>query len=125
MDRALPSWWSWHCLQGRPLTCTLNFGPGANFWISDQFGINLNGTGKWSLNNGDHLYTHNHFQYSASLMYRFIDNDDDNDGVKNKVDDCPNVPGVAENNGCPEESNDRDGDGVVDAIDKCPDVYGS
>ena len=110
-------------LQGNHAGVTLNFGPGANFWISEQFGINLNGTGKWSLNNGDHLYNTSHFQYSASLMYRFIDNDDDNDGVKNKVDDCPNVPGVAENNGCPEESNDRDGDGVVNALDKCPDVY--
>lgn len=102
---------------------SLNFGPGANFWISEQFGVNLNGTGKWALNHGDNLYSSNHFQYSASLMYRFIDNDDDKDGVKNNIDDCPNVPGVAANNGCPEESNDRDGDGVINTLDKCPDVY--
>ena len=56
-------------------------------------------------------------------MYKFIDNDDDNDGIKNKVDDCPNVPGVAKNKGCPEEIFDRDGDGISDAIDDCPDVY--
>ena len=103
---------------------SLNFGPGANFWISEQFGVNVNGTGKWLLNNGENLYATNHFQYSASLMYRFIDNDDDNDGVKNSADDCPNVPGVAENNGCPEEA-DSDGDGVVDSIDACPNVYGT
>jgi outer membrane protein OmpA-like peptidoglycan-associated protein len=76
------------------------------------------------LNHGDNLYNSNHIQYSASLMYRFINNDDDNDGVKNSNDDCPNVAGVASNNGCPEEINDRDGDGVVDAIDNCPDIYG-
>ena len=111
--------------QGNKASVTLNFGPGANFWISEQFGVNFNGTGKWALNDGEDLYATNHFQYSASLMYRFIDNDDDNDGVKNSEDDCPNVPGVAENNGCPEEINDRDGDGVVDAIDNCPDVYGT
>ena len=102
----------------------LNFGPGANFWVSDQFGVNLNGTGKWYLNSGDEQYGSNHFQFSASLMYRFINNnDDDDDGVKNSIDDCPNVPGVASNNGCPEESNDRDGDGVINALDKCPDEY--
>mgnify|MGYP000901761590 CR=1 FL=1 len=111
--------------QGSYADLSLNFGPGANFWLSDQFGVNVNGTAKWALNHGDNLHGTNHFQYSASLMYRFIDNDDDNDGVKNKVDNCPNVPGVAENNGCPEEIKDRDGDGVVDAVDSCPDVYGT
>ena len=109
--------------QGNNAGVTLNVGPGANVWFTDQFGVNLNGTGKFHLNHNDNLYGTNHFQYSASLMYRFINNDDDNDGVKNSVDDCPNVPGVAANNGCPEESNDRDGDGVVNALDKCPDEY--
>jgi len=109
----------------------LNIGPGANFWITDQFGLNLNGTGKWVLKQGEKLYNTNHFQYSASLMYRFMDNDDDNgdddnDGVKNKVDDCPDVFGVARNNGCPEEEvYDRDGDGIADSNDECPDVYGT
>ena len=102
---------------------TLNAGPGANIWFTDQFGLNLHGTGKWHLNHNDNLYGTNHFQYSASLMYRFINNDDDNDGVKNSVDDCPNVPGVAANNGCPEEPSDRDGDGVIDTLDNCPDTY--
>jgi len=109
--------------QGSNAGVSLNFGPGANFWISDEFGVNLNGTAKWHLNHDDNQYGTNHFQYSASLMYRFINKDDDNDGVKNSVDDCPNVFGVAANNGCPEESNDRDGDGVINALDKCPDVY--
>ncbi len=103
---------------------TLNFGSGVNFWISEQFGINFNGTAKIGFNQGNDLYNPNHIQYSASLMYRFIDNDADNDGVKNKVDDCPDVPGVAENNGCPEEV-DSDGDGVVDIIDNCPNEYGT
>lgn len=58
-------------------------------------------------------------------MYRFTDMDYDNDGVKNKFDDCPNVRGTSQNNGCPEENYDRDGDGVTDAIDNCPDVFGT
>jgi len=105
---------------------TLNVGLGVNIWFSDQFGLNLNGTGKWTLNKEE--YNSNHFQYSTSLMYRFAsrDKDDDNDGVKNKMDDCPNVSGVARNNGCPEEEvYDRDGDGIADSNDECPDVYGT
>jgi hypothetical protein len=42
--------------QGSHADITLNFGPGANFWISEQFGINLNGTAKWALNHGDQEY---------------------------------------------------------------------
>ena len=109
---------------------TLNFGPGVNFWFSDRFGLNLNGTGKWMLNPEKELHKTNHLQYSASLMYRFKGNqpkerDDDNDGIKNSLDDCPNVSGVAENNGCPEDINDSDGDGFSDTLDKCPEEYGT
>jgi len=104
----------------------LSLGPGANFWFTDQFGLNLNSTAKWVMDYDDkEKFNSNHFQFSASLMYRrFLDNDDDNDGVKNSIDDCPNVVGVASNNGCPEEISDRDGDGVVDGVDDCPDAYG-
>jgi OmpA-OmpF porin, OOP family len=107
---------------------SLNLGPGANFWFSEQFGLNINSTAKWLIDHKEEeVYNSNHFQLSASLMYRFIDNDDDNDGVKNSDDDCPNVPGVATNNGCPEEiiELDQDGDGIVDAVDNCPEVYGT
>jgi outer membrane protein OmpA-like peptidoglycan-associated protein len=36
------------------------------------------------------------------------------------VDACPDVPGPAATQGCP----DRDGDGILDKDDKCPDVKG-
>lgn len=106
---------------------TLNLGPGANIWFTNRFGINLNGTGKWISNNENVLYNTNHFQYSASLMYRLIHNDKDNDGVRNKDDKCPKISGTIANNGCPpeEQTNDRDGDGVMDAFDHCPDVFGT
>ena len=106
---------------------TLNFGTGVNFWFSDRFGLNLNGTAKWMLNNENKLYMTNHIQYSTSLMYSFIGKqhkDRDNDGVNNSIDECPDVFGVPQNNGCPEiVQSDRDGDGVTDANDECPDVY--
>ncbi len=47
--------------------------------------------------------------------------DADNDGISDKKDKCPDVPGVEENMGCPA---DRDKDGVYDATDNCPDVMG-
>jgi outer membrane protein OmpA-like peptidoglycan-associated protein len=49
-----------------------------------------------------------------------LSNDNDHDGVPNKTDACPDVPGSAKAGGCP----DKDGDGVADALDKCPDVPG-
>lgn len=50
--------------------------------------------------------------------------DSDADGIRDDVDECPNVPGIAfaKRNGCPP---DKDDDGVDDASDKCPDARGS
>ena len=42
--------------------------------------------------------------------------DIDGDGVKDKKDKCPNVPGLKEFNGCP----DTDRDGIEDSKDFCP-----
>ncbi|HRB30933.1 MAG TPA: OmpA family protein [Ferruginibacter sp.] len=46
--------------------------------------------------------------------------DRDNDGIADADDKCPDVPGLASLQGCP----DKDGDGIADADDKCPDVAG-
>lgn len=46
--------------------------------------------------------------------------DTDGDGIPDDEDDCPNTPGLAEFNGCP----DTDGDGIPDHLDLCPDVAG-
>ncbi len=54
--------------------------------------------------------------------------DTDGDGVSNRVDRCPTVPGPPENNGCPLPDGgipDRDGDGVADYVDQCPDQAGT
>ena len=45
------------------------------------------------------------------------DDDRDGDGVLNTDDVCPDTPGTAETNGCP----DSDSDGVIDKNDNCPD----
>ena len=50
--------------------------------------------------------------------------DTDGDGVRDIGDDCPTVPGPAENGGCPLLPPDTDGDGVTDDADQCPTVAG-
>lgn len=46
--------------------------------------------------------------------------DRDKDGVEDKKDACPDVPGTVATQGCP----DQDADGVVDNQDECPTVAG-
>jgi type IX secretion system PorP/SprF family membrane protein len=46
--------------------------------------------------------------------------DRDGDGILDKDDLCPDVPGLKEYKGCP----DTDGDGLFDAIDDCPKTFG-
>jgi OOP family OmpA-OmpF porin len=54
--------------------------------------------------------------------------DRDKDGIPDKVDACPDEPGVRssdpEKNGCPPPPPDRDGDGIIDRDDACPDLAG-
>jgi outer membrane protein OmpA-like peptidoglycan-associated protein len=56
------------------------------------------------------------------------DPDNDDDGVADLEDECPQVAGPADNDGCPiveEVTGDQDGDGVPDEIDECPQEPGS
>jgi len=48
--------------------------------------------------------------------------DSDADGVADKDDKCPGIKGLVKYNGCPVP--DTDGDGINDEEDKCPDVKG-
>lgn len=48
--------------------------------------------------------------------------DKDDDGVEDKIDNCPEVPGSKKYNGCPVP--DTDGDGMNDEADACPAVAG-
>jgi outer membrane protein OmpA-like peptidoglycan-associated protein len=47
-------------------------------------------------------------------------NDMDGDGIVDKKDACPEIPGLEEFAGCP----DSDGDGIEDKLDSCPDTPG-
>jgi OmpA-OmpF porin, OOP family len=46
--------------------------------------------------------------------------DSDNDGIADDQDDCPKLAGLVEFKGCP----DKDSDGIPDKLDKCPDLAG-
>jgi len=49
--------------------------------------------------------------------------DTDGDGIPDRLDQCPEMYGNEDNNGCPKP--DRDNDGVSDEKDLCPDLPGS
>lgn len=55
-------------------------------------------------------------------IYQSRPKDKDNDGVLDKVDNCPNEAGPIENAGCP--WGDADGDTVLDNVDNCPSEAG-
>jgi type IX secretion system PorP/SprF family membrane protein len=70
--------------------------------------------------------------HEITLAYRFMKpKDTDRDGILDDEDKCPNEPGLAIKDGCPEEKkkeeekqSDRDKDGIQDDDDECPTVAG-
>jgi len=91
-------------------------GIGLNIWITDQLGINAEGSYDFMFDWNDYLH------YSAGLVVRFERMlDKDRDRIPNKYDRCPEIPGPEKFMGCP----DYDGDGIVDSVDMCPRDYGS
>jgi len=61
-----------------------------------------------------------HLHMGLNLVFGKKEKDRDKDGIVDKEDECPNIPGPIEYNGCP----DRDGDKIVDVNDECPDDPG-
>jgi OmpA-OmpF porin, OOP family len=56
------------------------------------------------------------------LVVKIEETDTDGDGVVDKDDKCPRLPGPPENKGCPVEApKDKDADGIPDPVDSCPD----
>ena len=92
-------------------------GAGANFWFTDNIGLNLQTAYHPTMKSES---KENYFQHALGITIKFGKQDRDNDGVADKDDKCPDVAGKPELNGCP----DADGDGITDAEDSCPDVFG-
>jgi len=94
-------------------------GAGANFWFTDNIGLNLQTAYHPTMKSES---TENYFQHALGITIKFGKQDRDNDGVADKDDKCPQQAGPKENNGCPWP--DRDGDGVLDKDDECPEEAG-
>jgi len=91
---------------------TLNGTLGFNLWFTENVGFTIQTAYKHAFE--DYLQTH--FQHTAGLSIKFGGKDTDGDGIYDKDDACPDVPGLEAFNGCP----DTDGDGIEDSKDDCP-----
>ena len=105
---------------------TSNASIGVNHWFSDVWGLtaqvdyklNMDENGRGTTIMLDEGGT---MRYTVGLSVKFGGTDTDGDGVYDKHDTCPEVPGLEEFNGCP----DSDGDGIQDSEDTCPLLAGS
>ena len=114
--------WTWFDEQDG---LTGNLSVGVNYWFNDVFGFtlmseyrhNMDDLQRWNTPILDEGGT---MRWSAMLSVKFGGTDTDGDGIYDDHDECPEVPGLEEFNGCP----DTDGDGIQDSEDDCPMVAG-
>ena len=96
-----------------------NFGAGVNLWLTDKFGLGLESSYNWILSpdfRKDFNDSGDFWQHTASIIFKLGKSDKDGDGILDKDDLCPTVPGIIEFKGCP----DTDSDGLQDSEDACP-----
>lgn len=91
-------------------------GFGLLYSVSDQVDFSVQSTYRRT----SELFGTNHFEHLVSAHYNVGLLDADGDGISDKKDECPDVPGLKEFNGCP----DTDEDGIMDKEDDCPEVPG-
>lgn len=107
-------------------------GAGLQFNIADEAFILLNSQYRVPVTENASY----HFYHSIGIVSDFVKKkvetpkavevpvvvilDRDHDGIVDSLDACPDQPGSAALQGCP----DKDGDGIADKDDKCPDVAG-
>lgn len=113
-------------------------GAGLNIALNKAHDLSLNLESAYKIAATTH--DANHLQHSVGIVYWFKPGyhvpkaetatsaeatttqpgDRDNDGIEDDQDQCPDIPGMAQFNGCP----DSDGDGIGDKDDACPLVAG-
>ena len=99
---------------------TVNGGVGVTFWFLENVGLTLQSTYKHTFEDQQEANVPRHIQHFAGLTFKFGGKDTDKDGIYDKDDLCPEVPGLKQFQGCP----DTDGDGIPDKDDSCPDQAG-
>ena len=95
---------------------TLSPGFGVHFRITNNFGFEISSSFNKAIDFGGIT----HLRHKAAIYIGIGDRDRDGDGIINRKDKCPKIPGLSEFNGCP----DTDGDGIPDLEDKCPNEPG-
>ena len=104
---------------------TLNGGLGLNYWFTENVGLSFRSTYKHSFDDrAERGMSGNmpaHMQHFGGIIFKFGGKDSDGDGIYDKDDACPDVPGLKQFNGCP----DTDGDGIADKDDACPNEAGT
>ncbi len=95
---------------------TILGGIGFDIAVSEKLKLNISSSYRSNNESG----TYNHLQNVLGLRYNFGAGDRDKDGISDKKDECPDLPGLKEFNGCP----DTDNDGFPDNKDKCPEEAG-
>ena len=93
-----------------------SFGAGIDFQISKNIALNT-GINYKAL---DEKNAYSNLQHVVGIKFNFGKGDSDGDGVPDKKDQCPDLPGLSELGGCP----DSDGDGISDLVDQCPNKPG-
>ncbi len=95
---------------------TILGGIGFDIAVSEKLKLNISSSFRSNNESG----TYNHLQNVLGLRYNFGVGDRDKDGISDKKDECPDLPGLKEFNGCP----DTDNDGLSDNKDECPEEAG-
>ena len=102
-------------------------GLGINWKLADGLALNTKGGYMFGLTDyfDDNIYWSAGFSFVLDKVKKeepvaFEPVDTDGDGIPDHLDECPDVAGLVEFNGCP----DTDGDGIPDHLDECPDVAG-
>ena len=95
---------------------TVNGTLGLNYWFTENIGL----TAQMSYKHAFEDYLSTHMQHTLGVTVKFGGKDTDKDGIYDKNDACPDVPGLEAFNGCP----DSDNDGIEDSKDDCPNEAG-
>ncbi len=111
-------------------TIAYDFDLGIKYLVSDFVSLNLSAGAHFSLT--DYLddvaaskSNDFHLTVLAGISFSpFVNVDNDDDGIKNSDDVCPDVPedidGFEDEDGCPDLDNDNDG--IPDEFDDCPNI---
>lgn len=89
-------------------------GIGTEISVFKNLAINLQASYNYLPQINDYMH------YSMGIFLKVGKTDSDRDGVSDKKDFCPEIPGLETFSGCP----DYDADGIPDHLDQCPRDFG-